>query len=303
MLHENVVFANSLAGHGHGHHNKHGHHGEHMSHMDHFKNKVNDIADSMWSQIAEYKEFTNSEDFSVVFTDQIAEIKGRFFETIVIEEDGHDGEAHTVWVEIFGDDQNEMAMPTHTKRPTFWGAVERIEDKYEAFVYHVDMKLNAIAQKIKNKVDHKKKKLAKLFHKYAPVIRALVHKFYLDHQEQIDSARDIALGYYENYTEYVVETKLSIAALGQDYYNHYCSEETTDANTVVRAIVCSDKGEKAVTYLTDKISKHAFHKFDHMVKVLTHLVDADEAKAQSERIMAEITEVVNAKEEWFNALY
>lgn len=278
MLHENVVFANSLAG--HGHHNRHGHHGEHMSHMDHFQNKMSEMTDSMWSQIAEYKEFANTEDFTVVFSEQINEIKGRFFETVVIEEDDHNGhEAHAVWVEIFGDDQStEMAMPTRTERPTFWGAVEHIENKYEAFVYHVDMKLNAIAQKIKKRVGHKMKKLRKMYKKYAPVIRALVHKFYMDHQEQIDSARDTALGYYEDYTEFALTTRLSAAALVQDYHDKYCSEETTDANETIRSFVCSDNGKLAASYLSFAISAPAFCKFEHMVKVVEYFVDIDEAK-------------------------
>lgn len=48
-----------------------------------------------------YEEFQDSPPLTVVFTDQVDEFKRHYFETVVIEDDGHDAKA--VWVEIFGE--------------------------------------------------------------------------------------------------------------------------------------------------------------------------------------------------------
>lgn len=171
------------------------------------------------------------------------------------------------------------------------------------FIYNVEMKLRHIAHRIEKKLDHKLGKLRKVYEKYMPVIRALLQKFYEDHQEEIDATRDTLLGYYEDYTETAMTARLSASALLEDYRDNYCAAEENDGTDLIRTLVCSENGKMATNYLAFAISAPAFCKFKHFLKVIEYFTDAEEAKEESDKIMADVTQMVHENEEYGIALF
>ena len=288
-----------LSAHHHGHHHQdRGEGSRDQQYMEHFYEQMSESYDEMWQRY-------NDQDYSQVFDSKIDEFKRRFMQDGASEED-----AQRTWMKIFGYRQQEQ----ESEQDGDWISIDKIQgkaaqhvirelQKIKTAVEHFEGRMDVISHNLDKRLQRAHDKLEKAWIKYEPIVRALLQKFYEDHQEEIDGARDTYLMYYEKYTEMMVSAHLTIPAMAIDKRDQYCAADPEGQNTTVKAIVCSENGQLVANYLAFAATAPAFCKYEHFLKVFKYLVDENAAKEHGEKVLADVTQMVQTGRDYANALY
>lgn len=226
-------------------------------------------------------------------------------------QDGSEEDAQKTWMEIFGYRQQEQEDDEQTG---YEFSIDRIQgkaaqhvirelQKVKKSVEHIEGQLDVISHNFDKRLQRYHDKLEKAWKKYEPIVRALLQKFYEDHQEEIDAARDAALIYYQEYTELMVSAHLTIPAMAIDRRDQYCAADAEGQNGTIKAIVCSENGQLIANYLAFAATAPAFCKYEHFLKVFKYLVDENAAKEHGEKVLADVTQMVQTGRDYANALY